>query len=148
MIIQRVEPGSAAYSQEIELRRRVLRLPLGLDFSIEDLAGEKDDWHLVAEESGRVVGCLVLTLVENGVMKMRQVAVDPEVQGQGIGTDMVRLSERVCSEAGIHKLILHARDTAVDFYLNLGYLIDGEPFEEVSLPHRRLYKFLTAPAQD
>ena len=71
---------------------------------------------------------------------MRQVAVEPDLQGQGIGAEMVRLSEQVGSEKGFTEMILHARDTAVAFYLRLGYEIVGEPFEEVTIPHREMRK--------
>jgi predicted GNAT family N-acyltransferase len=39
-------------------------------------------------------------------------------------------------------MILHARATAVPFYLRLGYTVVGEPFEEVGIPHRGMEKAL------
>lgn len=37
-------------------------------------------------------------------------------------------------------MVLHARDSALDFYLSLGYSIVGDPFEEVGIPHHRMEK--------
>jgi predicted GNAT family N-acyltransferase len=39
-------------------------------------------------------------------------------------------------------MTLHARDTAVPFYLNLGYACVGEPFTEVGIGHQEMEKAL------
>jgi len=124
----------------IELRRRVLRWPLGLDFTPEQLANEVHELHLVAMNGDQLLACLVLTPQSKDVIKMRQVAVEPDIQGKGIGRQLVEFSEAVAKEKGFSKMVLHARDTAVPFYLRLNYEIEGEPFEEVSIPHRKMVK--------
>lgn len=138
------EFSSEEQLQSIELRRAVLRAPLGLDFTPEQLAEESSEFHLVAVEAGVVVACLVLTPMAGGEIKMRQVAVEPDRQGQGIGQELVRFSEQFAGERGFHRMVLHARDTAIPFYLKLGYQIEGEPFEEVTIPHRQMAKNLLA----
>jgi len=40
-------------------------------------------------------------------------------------------------------MLLHARETAVSFYTELGYEVFGEPFVEVTVPHRKMRKTLT-----
>ena len=40
-------------------------------------------------------------------------------------------------------MVLHARQTAVPFYLKLGYAEVGAPFQEVGIPHRCMEKPLT-----
>lgn len=137
-----VEHGSDDYKQTVELRRRILRTPLGLDFTWEELASEAEDIHLAAFRDGVLVACLVLTLVGDETVKMRQVAVDSELQGTGIGSELVRRSEVVARDDGFSEMVLHARDTAVPFYLRLGYEVVGEPFEEVSIPHLAMRKSL------
>jgi predicted GNAT family N-acyltransferase len=120
----------------------VLRWPLGLDFTDEQIQAEDSEVHIAALEADKVVGCLVLTPMDEGVIKMRQVAVEPELQGQGIGAQVVELSEQVARARGFNEMVLHARDTAVPFYLRLGYEVFGEPFEEVTIPHRKMRKYL------
>ena len=143
MIVCKVaEFGSPEQLESIELRKRILRWPLGLDFEPEQLAAEIRDFHLVALDEERLVACLVLSPVDKRTIKMRQVAVDNDLQGKGIGTQLVEFSERVARENGFSRMILHARDTAVPFYLRMAYEIDGEPFEEVTIPHRKMVKEL------
>jgi hypothetical protein len=130
------------YAQSVELRREVLRRPLGLDFSAEELSAEGDEIRCVAVRDDRVVGTLNLVRSELA-FKMRQVAVDPTSQGQGIGKRLVQFSEEVARRAHAERVVLHARETAVPFYLALGYAIVDEPFTEVGIPHRRMFKMLT-----
>jgi predicted GNAT family N-acyltransferase len=137
--------GSPEQLESIELRRDVLRKPLGLDFSAADLAKEKDQVHIVARIENEIAGVLLLkneTGDEKGVLRMRQVAVKPDWQGKGIGRQMVLFSELWASSNGCHKIVLHARENAVKFYTGLGYTKEGEPFEEVGIPHEFMYKNL------
>lgn len=134
--------GSTAYADAVALRRRVLRLPLGLDFTADQLAAETADHHLAAHDGPALVGCLLLTDRGQGAVQMRQVAVDPGRQRQGIGALLVRESERRARELGFTRMILHARETAVPFYERLGYACVGAPFVEVTIPHREMVKDL------
>lgn len=141
--LEQAEHGSPLYNETITLRDRVLRRPLGLSFSPDDLARESGDIHCAARDrSGRLCGCLVLTPQENGAIRMRQVAVDPELQRSGIGSILVLWSENVARQGGYESMILYARETAVPFYLRLGYRVEGEEFTEVSIPHRIMVRSL------
>jgi GNAT superfamily N-acetyltransferase len=141
VIIREIEHGSAEYWQTIELRREVLRRPLGLDFSPEELNEERNEIHLAALEDC-LIGCLVLVPKPDGEVKMRQVAVLPDRQRSGVGRALVRASEELARKRGFNLMTLHARDTAAPFYTALGYEIDGPMFEEVTIPHFRMIKRL------
>ena len=135
-----LEFGSEDYALTVDLRRRVLRIPLGLDFTPEQIEAENEDLHLAAFEHGRLVACLVLTPVSKLEVKMRQVAVEPEMQGVGIGKALVVFSEAEARSRGFRLMSMSARDTAIPFYERLGYSAVGEPFTEVGIPHRRMEK--------
>lgn len=132
--------GSPEYLEVVELRRRVLRIPLGLDFTPEQLAGEGKDLHLAAYEGSALVGCLMLSDHGDGVVQMRQVCVAPDRQGTGVGAALVRESEAEARRRGYIRMMLHARDIAVGFYERLGYGRVGEPFVEVGIPHQEMGK--------
>ena len=133
------------YREAIRLRDRILRAPLGLSFSDEELEAEAADFHLGAFEATdrRLIGCLVLSpLTDEGTLKMRQVAVTESYRGQGIGKALVRYAESFAREEGFTVMVLHAREPVVPFYEALGYQVEGSPFLEVTIPHRRLAKAL------
>lgn len=141
MHIKIADFGSPLQLASVELRRRVLRLPLGLDFSKEELEGERHQAHFVAvDASGTVVGVLLMVPLPNGSVKMRQVAVDSTQQGTGIGRQLVKASEDWSKEQGFSSIVLNARSTAVQFYLSLGYATASEEFIEVGIPHYTMEK--------
>ena len=143
MRVEQIEYNSEAYREALSLRFRVLRKPLGLTYSAEQLAADARDTHIVAiADEGKIVGNLILTSVEPGVMQMRQVAVDMDYQGRGVGSALVRFAEATARQQGIHTLMLHGRVAVQPFYERLGYAAYGEPFEEVTLPHIEMRKTL------
>jgi N-acetylglutamate synthase-like GNAT family acetyltransferase len=142
MNFQIVKHNSREYRETIALRTIILREPLGLTFSESELAAENTSYHIASYVDGRVVACLVLKPNTPNVIQMRQVAVDSSMQGSGIGRAIVAFSEQFAKENGYAEMILHARQTAVAFYLKLGYQINGDVFEEVSLPHNSMSKML------
>lgn len=142
MELRRIKYNTPEYERVVALRRRVLRAPLGLDFTPEQLAAETDDIHLAGFEGEEPVACLILTTGEAHEFKMRQVAVAPERQGEGLGSRLVEYSETVARAADCRRIMLLARETAVPFYLRAGYETVGDLFEEVGLPHRKMMKWL------
>ena len=133
---------SALYRQAVALRYEVLRRPLGLDFSNAQLAAESGELHLVGLQSGAVVVCLSLQYSGADKFKMRQVAVLPALQGQGLGSALCLYAEKLALAQGKMQIYCHARQTAVAFYTRLGYECIGESFEEVGLPHYLMRKYL------
>ena len=135
--------GSPAYALAVALRHEVLRIPLGLVFTVDQLASESDSHHLVAlDEGGRILGCLMLTPHESGEIQMRQVAVKPEQQGTGLGRALVEEAERRAKALGCSRMMLHARDKAIGFYERLGYRREGDLFMEVGIVHQQMAKTL------
>ena len=100
MELKRIQYNTPDYERVVALRRRVLRAPLGLDFTPEQLASEADDIHLAGFEDETPVACLILTPAPEHEFKMRQVAVVPERQGAGLGSELVAYSEIVARAAG------------------------------------------------
>jgi N-acetylglutamate synthase-like GNAT family acetyltransferase len=138
--IQIVDFNSELQKKSIELRTKVLREPLGLVYTTEQLAEEQHETHIVAIVDETVVGVLLLKKIDNELLKMRQVAVASDLQKTGIGKKLVLFSEDYARKNGFRKIELHARDVAKDFYLTLNYQIIGEPFTEVGIIHYKMEK--------
>ena len=143
MYVIPIEFATPEYDAAVRLRYEVLRQPLGLDFTPEQLAEEFDQLHLAAfDGQGLLIGYLNLTPLDEKRVKMRQVAVAPGWQGRGVGREMVAVSETLASERGFTLMTLHARETAVPFYLKMNYQVVGDRFEEVTIPHFCMEKTL------
>lgn len=137
--------GSPEYGATVKLRDTILRKPLGLCLTQEQMRAESKDHHLACFLEGRIVACLVLTPEADGAVRMRQVAVAPDFQRQGVGTALVRYAEGFAAGHKYREMTAHARESAVPFYDKLGYAAVGERFIEVGIPHVTVCKELPRP---
>ena len=135
MPIKQIDHGSKEYRQMVELRNEILRKPLGLSFKKEELEREKDDILIGAFEEDKMLGCCLLTRVDKNSVRLRQMAVQNNLQGKGIGATMLNYAENVARDAGYKNMIMHARKTAVGFYEKLDYKVTSDEFEEITIPH-------------
>ncbi|MEO9023023.1 MAG: GNAT family N-acetyltransferase [Ginsengibacter sp.] len=142
MPIKQIDHGTQEYQQMIRLRNEILRKPLHLSLEQEDLDKEKDDILIGAFEEDKMLGCCLLAKVDKYSIRLRQMAVQDNLQGRGIGASLMHYAENVARDAGYEKLVMHARKTAVGFYEKLGYAITGNEFTEVSIPHFEMEKRL------
>lgn len=142
MPLKIIDHGSKEYKQMVELRRQILRKPLGLDFTREELDKEKDHILIAAYEDDQMLGCCMLIQVEPKKVQLRQMAVKAGLQGKGIGRALMQFAENIARDRGNKVLIMHARKSAAGFYEKLGYKIVGDEFTEVTIPHYNMEKNL------
>jgi predicted GNAT family N-acyltransferase len=144
MQVRSIQYDSPEYQHELQLRNRLLRIPLGLDVFDEDLAAERGQWHFGLFRNGHLLGCVVAAPLDDGAVRIRQMAVESEQQRTGCGRMLLDAVERELANRGMQRVTLHARIEAVGFYAKLGYTPMGEEFVEVGIPHRAMEKSLDA----
>lgn len=142
MALKEIAFGSPEYRKMVQLRYEILRKPLGLEFSEEDLAKEKNDILIAAFEEEDILGCCMLTRMDAETVRLRQMAVQNSQQGKGVGASLMTMAENLARDRGFRKLVMHARKAAIGFYEKQGYQVEGDEFNEVSIPHFRMYKIL------
>lgn len=143
--LRKIQIDTAEYEQMIDLRHRILRVPIGLRFTKEDRKKDESDILLGAflPDGNRLVGCCILSEKENRIVQLRQMAVDDPYQRKGFGEQLVGYAEQVAEdELQSDVIVLHARQSAMDFYKRLGYDIDGDVFIEVGIPHVEMKKIM------
>jgi ribosomal protein S18 acetylase RimI-like enzyme len=142
MALKQIEHGSKAYQQMVQLRLDILRKPLGLSFTKEELDNEKNDILIAAFDEDDILGCCILTKIDNTRIRLRQMAVQKNLQGKGIGESMISFAENIARDKGYKILTMHARDTAIGFYEKYGYVVKGAQFVEVKTEHHVMEKVL------
>jgi predicted GNAT family N-acyltransferase len=140
MGLKQIDHGTSDYQKAIQLRYSILRAPLGLNFSQEDLDKEKDHIHIASFEDDELLGCCMLTKIDPHTLQLRQMAVKDNLQRKGIGASIVSFAESIAKDKGYRRIIMHARDTAIGFYEKFGYKVKGDEFREVNLPHHVMEK--------
>lgn len=140
--IREIAHDSALYHETVNLRYDLLRKPLGLEFTENQLKEEVNDVHLAALVQGKVVACLILSFYLPDKVKLRQMAVHSKCQGKGIGHLLLVAAEDIARKKACQMVFLHARKDVSDFYQKAGFQLVGEPFIEVMIPHVRMEKIL------
>jgi predicted GNAT family N-acyltransferase len=142
MALQIIDWGSDKYNQVLTLRNEILRKPLGLNFSQDEVDAEKANMHIAAYEDDQVLGCCMLVEEEDKTVRLRQMAVINDVQGKGIGRALMQFAENLARDRGYKRITMHARKNAAGFYEKMGYKKFGEEFMEITIPHYVMEKQL------
>ncbi len=142
MLFREISFGSDQYQRACALRDEVLRAPLGLPLSEDDLKGEAGQLHFGLFDNDELAACVTAIALTAVHAKIRQTAVAAAYQRQGLGRRIMTQLEAALAARGFVSLSLHARSTAVGFYQKLGYEAVGDEFIEVSIRHRKMAKRL------
>jgi predicted GNAT family N-acyltransferase len=142
MALKIIDYGTDEYQQMLKLRDMVLRKPLGLGFSADELEKEKSNLLIAAYEDKQMLGCCMLVEEEPQTVRLRQMAVINDLQGKGIGKALMTFAENLAHDRGYKKITMHARKNALGFYEKMGYKKVGKEFLELTIPHYMMEKEL------
>ena len=142
MALKIIDHGSAQYQQMVKLRDDILRKPLGLSFTKEELEKEKEHLLIGAYEDDKMLACCMLVEENSKTVRLRQMAVLNDLQGKGIGKALMIFAENLARDRGYKKITMHARKDAAGFYEKMGYRRIGREFEEITIPHYVMEKEL------
>ena len=127
-----------------QLRWQVLREPCQQPQGSERDELEDLAFHIMTVDENRTtVGVGRLHRISSASAQIRYMAVHPQQQGKGIGSELLRRLEEQAASWGCMEVLLNARLGALDFYLHQGYQITGEaPILFGCIAHKRMCKLL------
>ncbi len=143
LTIRTIENDSGDYAQMIALRMKLLLEPLGISLAFIELHKDKEDILIGVFDRSKLLGCCILTPREKNIIQLRQMAVDTPWQGRGVGRALIVFGEKIAIEKKYTKLVLHARNTVIPFYLKSGFQISSPEFFEVGIGHHQMEKNLS-----
>ena len=126
--------ASPHYQTCLNIRLRVLREPLGMQITPDDLERDKDSIHILAWLEKEPAGTVSLRGDQ-----LRQMAVLPEFRGYNVGKYLVRYLEGL---AKTPQIWLEARENAIKFYEKQGYVGEGDFYEKIGIKHLVMKKTL------
>ncbi|MBI1344284.1 MAG: GNAT family N-acetyltransferase [Terrimonas sp.] len=142
MALKIIDHGSPEYQQMVKLRDDILRKPIGIHFTKEELDKEKDNLLIAAFDEDMILGCCMLVKESPEIIRLRQMAVLNDLQGKGIGRALTLFAENIARDLGYKVMNMHARKPVVGFYEKMGYKVISDEFEEISIPHYEMEKVL------
>jgi predicted GNAT family N-acyltransferase len=130
---------------EIEFASHLMREALAVRFEVfvdeqgvpRELEADEFDslaTHLVAIRDDQVVGTLRM-LGHGGAAKIGRVAVRAAARRHGVGARLMERAAALASERGFAEIVLHAQVAVTGFYRRLGYVEEGDLFDEAGIPH-------------
>ena len=136
-----VKHSDDLYAQVLALRQLILRDPLSMTYTQEELDRDK---HMVyfAYFSGEVLGAVGLEKLSDEKAQLRQMAVHDKLQGRGVGRALVEALEDHCRQNGFKEIHLDARYPARGFYARLGYSEYGDIYDKIGIKHIDMKKTL------
>ena len=124
-------------------RWNILREPIGLDKKSTKDSLEEKSYHLMATDiSENILGVGRIHFLNKKESQIRYMAVQEEYRKIGIGKQIVIGLEGFSIKNDRYKIILNARDNAVNFYSRLGYKILGPYDAGIGIDHYKMSKNL------
>ena len=137
--ILEVAGDPALMTEVFALRCEVFVVEQGVPVELELDELDASATHLVAICDAEVVGTLRI-LEHAGAAKIGRVAVRAAARGTGIGGRLMDRAATIARARGFAEIVLHAQVTVAGFYRRLGYVEEGELFEEAGIPHVAMRK--------
>jgi N-acetylglutamate synthase-like GNAT family acetyltransferase len=112
----------------INLRYNILRKPWNKSKETATDELEYSAINAYIELNDKIVACGRLQDNSHGVGQIRYMAVNSNYQGKGLGKLIVTTLEQEAKRMQISTIELQARDNAIKFYENCGYVIKEKSF--------------------
>jgi len=138
--VKLIQFDSDDYHNTLELRERLLRAPLGLTLSQYDLQDEDKQFHFAAFSDASLAGACVIKPDKNHSYQLRQMAVDSDFQGLGIGHRLIEAFETHLKALACKEIWMNARTSAQAFYEKKGYQVKSEVFDHLGVEHVKMVK--------
>ncbi len=78
----------------------------------------------------------------SGTARIGRMAVSRVLRGSGLGKSILQALMQAAAQRGDRQVLLHAQRSAEGFYRRLGFVPQGEPFEEAGIAHIEMIKAL------
>lgn len=111
------------------------------------LPGDEEAKHYGLFVEDKLVSCLSLFVVSPELWQIRKFATLTKYQNQGYGTFLLTNTLQLIDNAGVPRVCLEARQTAVRFYQKVGFQLCSDTFLKHGIEYRRMQRCSDASLQ-
>lgn len=140
-----LEPSTPEqFEQYYKLRYRTLRQPWGQPEGSERVEDDATAIHaMLVNDAGEAVGVCRMHLATPEEAQIRFMGIRQDMQGKQLGDLLMQYQEARARDLGATRMMLHARENAVNFYRRNGYEIEEKSYLLFgSIQHYRMAKQL------
>ncbi|MER3433547.1 MAG: GNAT family N-acetyltransferase [Leptolyngbya sp. ERB_1_1] len=124
------------------IRTCVFQDEQGVDAALEFDGLDQIATHFLAYDGEKAIGTARIRFLNAHTAKLERLAVLADLRKHGVGRRIVETVLEFLSDKNISDLRIHAQISVVAFYQKLGFVTEGEEFEEAGIPHIKMnYKF-------
>ncbi len=136
---------SPTYIDAVKIRQKVFVQEQGVPLDIEIDDKEALCLHFVAYDDKDVAcaTCRIFPDSHEENATLQRMAVLSSHRGQKLGQFLLQQTMAYCKEQGFKTMELHAQLSAKPFYDKLGFIPEGEIFQEAGINHQTMTKELT-----
>ena len=138
-----INQNNSLYQQAVDLRISAFFKGMINAKELINDTFENRSLQLVCVVNDKVIGTGRLT-IENEDLIVSQMAIDIKFQGQGVGKEILNILIDKSKEFNASKIILSARETAIEFYEKYGFVPNGKLFPSVKtgVIHQKMNRVL------
>ena len=131
------------FEKYYDLRWRILRQPWSDKKQSAEDEYERTAIHLSAWEGNKLVGTGRFYFLASGEAQIKGMAVEHGYENKGIGSMILKGLEERAVRSGAKRTVLHARESALEFYRKNGYHVVERSYSLFySMVHWRMHKDL------
>ena len=136
--------SEAAQETAFAIRRQVFVQEQQVDPAIEYDEYDATATHFLAYQDPQATSAVgtARVVITGAEAKLGRMAVLPEMRGRGVGRALTDAALQYLAGQGVTEIILHAQTHAEEFYAKMGFLAEGDIFEEAGIPHRCMRRTL------
>tara|TARA_B100001173_G_scaffold87631_2_gene75333 strand:+ start:5581 stop:6033 length:453 start_codon:yes stop_codon:yes gene_type:complete len=140
-IVFKTPSNQKEYKEYDLFRWEILRKPIGKDITSLKDKFEESAFHLIGIKDKEIIACGRLHFNNKDEAQIRYMAVSENLQGTGIGKQILDLLEKNAKENNAKRIILNARDHAIGFYKISGYKTEKKyNGSDTGIPHTTMKK--------
>ena len=136
----RIAESQSDLRQALNIRFQVFVDEQDVPKDLEQDGLDKDCLHFLAVADKQPVGTGRLREIDNRTVKIERMAVLKNYRNQGIGRQILDRMLDYIQDSGYKQIILHAQESAADFYRRAGFKPRGDKFYEADIPHLKMVK--------
>jgi len=143
-ILQTRDTMSEIYLAAVKIRNQVFVKEQNVPLSIEIDGNEAYAIHFVLYDDNKTPLATVRLLpINDEIVKVQRMAVLKDYRGKGLGKILLKGAEDFAKEHDFKEITLGAQWQVRNFYQEMGFKEQGDPFYEAGMKHITMTKLLT-----